>query len=59
MVYSDLGRGANGPLGIILYPAKYNIISLTLFICPLHPVILVIPTSTTQLITTTMETQHK
>ena len=59
MVYSDLVGGANGHLGIILYPYKYNVRSCMLFICPLHPVFLVIPAGTIQLIVTEMQTNHK
>ena len=59
MVYSDLGGGDNGYLGLILSPYKYNIISFMPFIHPLHPGILVIPNGTTQFIVTAIQTQHK
>ena len=59
MVYSDLGGGSNGHIDIILSPDKYNFISLSPIIWPLHPILLVIIDGTTQLIITEIQTQHK
>ena len=59
MIYSDLGGGDNVHIGLILYPANYTIIPLTLFIRPLNPYILIITTGTTKLIVTENQTNQK
>ena len=59
MVFSDLGGWANGNIGLILSPDKYNVITPMPFIQPLYPSILVIPPVTTQVIITEMQTNNK
>ena len=59
MVYIDLVGGDNGHFGLVLSPDKYNFISLTMFILPLNPRLLVISTGTTKFIVTAMQANHK
>ena len=57
-VYSDLGGGAHGYLGLVLPPPKYAMISNVPFIKPPHPGPLVIPPNTTQHMATTLKESH-
>ena len=58
-VYSDIGGGANGHIGLVLSLDKYSVISLITFIRPLYPGFLVILTGTSQFIVTAMQEKHK
>jgi hypothetical protein len=57
-VYSSLGGGAHGHLGLVLAPAQYALLSNVPFERPVHPGPLVIPPGTTNHMSTTMKEQH-
>ena len=46
-VYSDLGRGSNVHIGLVLTDAQCALISLTPFVYPTHPGLIIIPYGTT------------
>jgi hypothetical protein len=49
-VYSNLGGGQHGHLGIVLTPAAYGLISNTPYETPTHPGQMTIPPGTTQVV---------
>ena len=57
-VYSDLGGGAHGHLGLVLSPRRYAMISNAEFIQPNHPGQLVIPAGITVHMARTLKEQH-
>ena len=57
-VYSDLGGGAHGHLGLVLSPRRYSLISNADFVRPVHPGQLVIPAGTTMHMARTLKEQH-
>ena len=57
-VYSNLGGGAHGHLGLVLTNAKYALILPTTFVYPNHPGMLIIPDGTTSHVNSTMQIKH-
>ena len=57
-VYSHLGGGTHGHLGLVLTAAQYADISNTVFTCPSHPVPLAIPLATTSVQRSTLQDAH-
>ena len=58
-VYSNLGGGAHGHLGIVLSPAAYALISNTPYETPMHPGSLTIPPGTTQIVARNLQSVHE
>ena len=58
-VYSDLGGGAHGHLGLVLSPRRYALLSNADYVRPQHPGQLVIPPGTTQHMVRTLKDQHE
>ena len=58
-VYSNLGGAQHGHLFLVMTPAQFGLISVTPFVRPNHPGVLVIPPGTTQHMATTLREQHK
>ena len=58
-VTSDLGRGVNGHIGLMLTQPKYAFVSTTDYVRPVHPCLLVIPPATSQHESTRLRENHK
>ena len=58
-VYSNLGGAQHGHLFLVMTPAQFELISVTPFVRPAHPGVLVIPPSTTQHMATTLRGQWR
>ena len=57
-VYSQLGGGTHGNLGLVLTDAQYADISTTVFTCPAHPAPLYIPLAATAVQSSTLRDAH-
>ena len=57
-VYSNLGGGAHGHLGLVLTKAQYTLILTTSFVYLTHPVQLIIPDGTTTLANSNIWISH-